>query len=87
MKGTAVGRDLIDVRFFTNGWRIGVGPFFIGWNHQDAYTEFRIGRILASDFRQAGGMSWKEWRQAKKDSEAARQAAKAAALTRGAEQP
>jgi len=69
----------LDIRFFTNGWRVGIGPWFIGWNSQYAYTEFRIGRVRVDDFQQAGGMTWKEWRRAKKDSLAAKAAARTAA--------
>lgn len=69
-----------DIRFFLTGWRIGFGPLFIGWNHQQDYTEFRIGRLTSSDFKSAGGMTWSEWKRAKRDSAAAKLAAREAAV-------
>lgn len=63
---------MISLLFYKHGWRWAFGPFFIGWNHQDVYTELRIGRITSSDFKQAGGMTWAEHRQARKQAKAAR---------------
>lgn len=56
---------MIDFRFFKNGWRFGVGPFFIRWNRQDTYCEFCCGRVTKTEFRQIGGMTWREWHLAK----------------------
>lgn len=62
---------MISLLFYKHGWRWAFGPFFIGWNHQDTYTELRIGRITSTDFKQAGGMTWAEWALARKQAKAA----------------
>ncbi len=61
---------MISLLFFKHGWRWAFGPFFIGWNHQETYTEFRIGFLTSSDFKQAGGMTWAEWALANKQAKA-----------------
>lgn len=67
---------MIDVRFHTAGWRIGIGPFFIRWqNNRPQYIELCIGRIKSKDFQHIGGMTWREWRLARAQQKQAKQEA------------
>jgi hypothetical protein len=56
-----------EFRFYTCGWRIGLGPFYARYqNSKPTYSEFCIGRIRSDAFGATGGMTFKDWKLARK---------------------
>lgn len=68
---------LFEVRFYTTGWAIRIALLQFRWNKQDNYKGFSI-EWVKSSYLSSGGLTWKEFRLAK------RQQVEAAALARAA---
>ena len=54
-----------EIRFFKTGWIIRFGIFAIRWNKQEGYSSLSF-EHLKSNFKFAGGMTWKQFRLSQK---------------------
>lgn len=63
-------RELSEIRWYQNGWIVRLGPLCLRWNHQPgAYTSLSVER-LNKDMRHIGGMTWREFRIARRQARA-----------------
>lgn len=61
-----------EIRFYRTGWVIRVAALLLRWNSQDNYKALSI-EWLTKDFLTAGGMTYKEYKLARKQAKEAAQ--------------
>jgi hypothetical protein len=64
---------IFEVRFYLTGWVIRVGVLLLKWNRQENYKALSVEWVTAS-YGLYGGMTWREFRLARKQQSAARAA-------------
>lgn len=62
---------LAEIRFYTTGWVVRLGPLCLRWNRQDAYWSLSVER-LQKGVRNIGGMTWGEFLMARRQAKEAR---------------
>jgi hypothetical protein len=67
---------LAEVRFYRTGWVVRLGVLAIRWNRQDDYRALSI-EWLGPWFAHAGGMTWAEFKQSRRQAAEAAKAARA----------
>ncbi len=62
---------LCEARFYSTGWVLRIGTLALRWNHQKDYCALSI-EWLKRSFRSYGGMTWREFRLARKQARKAK---------------
>ena len=72
---------IFEARFYRTGWAFRLGLLQLRWNEQENYRGLSLEWIKASDFS-AGGLSWREFRLARRQQKVAAETARAEAEAR-----
>lgn len=72
-----------EARFYKTGWSFRVGVFNLRYNKQQNYTELTLGRVKPG-YLSSGGLTWREFRLARKQAAAAVAEARKNAIVRAA---
>jgi hypothetical protein len=73
---------LFEARFFTTGWAFRIGLLQLRWNRQENYKALSL-EWVKSAYELHGGLTWREFRLARKQQQDAALAARAEAEAKG----
>ena len=63
--------NFFEIRWYNSGYTIRLYCFILRWNKQQNYSEISFSRVNLQEFRQHGGMTYKEIKLARKQREEA----------------